>query len=97
DLVTGVQTCALPIYTARSTSRISRSRRGISGPGSSIAPLSSSPRASPRTTPGVLLHMESYAASAFVRSYGPYPRLQLPAADDSRSEERRVGKDCRIA
>src|SRR5258708_31147243 len=76
DLVTGVQTCALPIWVVRLTSR----RRGLSmrrSKGAACRPAAQS----------------SSSASPSVRTCN---RASSPRSWNSRrSEERRVGKECR--
>src|SRR5258708_12245190 len=66
DLVTGVQTCALPISNRPSDARL---------------------------TAGWKYKGSSKPKSARMRSYRRLPRS--PAIPQSRSEERRVGKECR--
>src|SRR5256885_10448184 len=78
--VTGVQTCALPISRS--------SRRAASTPSSGSSPASRSARSSrPRHEGRARAQAPSAAGAASCRL--------AAAALDPRSEERRVGKECR--
>src|SRR2546425_8751062 len=80
-LVTGVQTCALPIWKPpRARHRVRRARGGFRG------------FARRRPPPcRRQLRERRICDSAALRSQGAWARL----AADARSEERRVGKECR--
>src|SRR5207253_4749031 len=74
--VTGVQTCALPIYRGRRAALRSVKRAGAEGGGNY-----------PRTE---LIFRNSPAAASFHKNFRCRAGRSL-----SRSEERRVGKECR--
>src|SRR5205807_7464611 len=76
--VTGVQTCALPIYP---TGGLAASDGRI-GPPRSLVPTKPEPDVSP--TPAGLRFLDH-----------TYPGIEENLALDERSEERRVGKECR--
>src|SRR5207248_7996932 len=92
--VTGVQTCALPILSGRSLHRPSAERHEH---------LRS--RLQPRLQPVLLLQpvVRVPAAAEGKPSEGPYPRrrtdetykFEVGSLKSARSEERRVGKECR--
>src|SRR5205823_13944084 len=77
-LVTGVQTCALPIWPA--SARLS-TRRDEAGP-------AGRPGADPTPRPGAGRREDG-------RTAGLRPTHSLELEDHRRSEERRVGKECR--
>src|SRR2546427_12939250 len=74
--VTGVQTCALPIYCRRAAAR----RRGAAV-----------------RLPGLGRGARHHGLHAVCRWRPPHPQLAAaaPAPRSTRSEERRVGKECR--
>src|SRR3712207_6985995 len=77
--VTGVQTCALPIW--------GRTRRPA------LDAVVSSVAVTPATRPGRRLPAEVPSASR--PEWGPASGAGRPALRSARSEERRVGKECR--
>src|SRR3546814_5083364 len=79
-LVTGVQTCALPIFDDAAFHQSYDAIQGRLG----IAPIE--PRSGRHNGPHLLNGWHAYAATS------PDPRDQRAVAD--RSEERRVGKEC---
>src|SRR2546429_4670193 len=81
--VTGVQTCALPIY---------RARNGLSGPSGQRAPARAAAQRRAEHA-GVLRPAAAAALSAAVPVRGRGAGAALPARD--RSEERRVWKESR--
>src|SRR5207244_6740778 len=86
DLVTGVQTCALPILLAFRRKRILAALQGAGGRGR---------RALPRVRPGRRI---SVCAGTQVHAVRRFARGALCAARSSRlfrSEERRVGEEAR--
>src|SRR5205823_11241299 len=83
-LVTGVQTCALPISTAQQPDRRASQSLQRANRRTSAAHCAGSGQC--RTTP------PTATPAACAR---PAPRLPVLISLDQRSEERRVGKECR--
>src|SRR5258708_11192723 len=77
DLVTGVQTCALPILSSNNKVTRTSRRRTLIG----LAGLAASASAAPESTAPIIKR-----ASLLARK---------PGITHERSEERRVGKECR--
>src|SRR5205823_8882164 len=90
-LVTGVQTCALPIYAARST--------GVQGreTGADGTRLGETAARDPGVVCRQLLWSERRGAQDSIRSFRRRPSRAWGKSDPQagRSEERRVGKECR--
>src|SRR5258708_14226899 len=87
DLVTGVQTCALPIWAAFSSCFSLLS-------GQPQKPSTASPR-NPATTPSSSVIVPLIVSSANATSRQALSRSAEFSVAKSRSEERRVGKECR--
>src|SRR5207244_9107927 len=90
DLVTGVQTCALPIWAAMAWSSKASFLRLFAASGTTKAAAQTSDQA----TSSPLA-----CAAATCRAYGPARRLRARRRHSRRrpyrSEARRVGKECR--
>src|SRR5205823_10069130 len=92
-LVTGVQTCALPIWdVAELTRRVEQLSAAVAklstAPGAAPAPAAAPARARAAAA-------KAPAKKAAKKAAAKVPAKKAPGKRPARSEERRVGKECR--